>query len=329
MVRVRTGSRLHFGVFALSAETSGAAMWPNCDGDAVVPARRFGGVGLMVEAPGLEVSVEPAPSWSAVGPSSERALGFARQFAATLPTCPPHRVTVERCPPEHMGLGTGTQLGLAVARALAESCGLSLNATELARRTGRGRRSALGVHGFEAGGFLVEAGKRGVEPVAPLVARAEFPPEWRVVLVLPPWGRGLHGEREIEALNHLTDGPDALGRTDALCRLVLLGMLPALAERDIVTFGEALYDFNRRVGESFRPVQGGLYSHPATAEVVAFLRGHGACGPGQSSWGPAAFVVTEDGDRAITLASGLRERFRLGSTDILITPPANGPARPG
>jgi beta-RFAP synthase len=325
MVRVRTGSRLHFGVFALPPE--GGAAWPNCEGEPVLAARRFGGVGLMVESPGLEVSAEAAPSWSAAGPSAERALSFARQFAATLPACPPHRITVERCPPEHMGLGTGTQLGLAVARALAESCGLKLDAVELARRTGRARRSAVGVHGFDRGGFLVEAGKRAGEAVAPLVARADFPEDWRVVLVLPPWGRGLHGDQEIEALNTLTGGPEALARTDALCRLVLLGMLPALADRDLQAFGEALYDFNRRVGEMFRPVQGGIYSHPGTAEVVAVLHRQGVRGVGQSSWGPAAFAVTEDGDRATTLASGLCQRFRLGPTDVLITPPANSPAR--
>jgi beta-ribofuranosylaminobenzene 5'-phosphate synthase len=321
MARVRTGSRLHFGVFALSAAEGGPGYWPNSEGEPVLPARWFGGAGLMVESPGLELHAEPAASWSAQGPLADRALSFAQQFAATLPECPPHRITVERAPPEHVGLGTGTQLGMAVAKALAGSCGGGgMSAAELAWRVGRGRRSALGVYGFERGGFLVEAGKRGGEALAPLVAQAELPPEWRVVLIVPPWGRGLHGEHEIEALNLLQTDPDALQRTDALCRLVLLGMLPALAEKDFEGFGEAVYDFNRRVGEAFRPVQGGLYSNPRTENVVAHLRSKGVRGVGQSSWGPAVFAFTDDEEHAVSLAAEVRQRFDLGREEVLTTP---------
>src|SRR5262249_15266403 len=159
-----------------------------------VPARQFGGAGLMVEQPGLCLAVRPAAEWSAAGPLAERALDFARRFAGALPpaTLPPQHIVVEASPPEHMGLGTGTQLGMAVARALAEAAGLALDGPELARRVGRGARSGLGVHGFTHGGFLVDGGKRAADGVAPLVARLAFPEEWRVVVVLPPWGRGRH-----------------------------------------------------------------------------------------------------------------------------------------
>jgi beta-RFAP synthase len=277
----------------------------------------------MVQAPGLELTAAPAASWSAEGPLAERALALAQQFARTLPEARPHRLTVDRCAPEHAGLGTGTQLGLAVARALAAAHGLDLGAVELARRVGRGRRSALGVHGFARGGFLIEAGKRGAEAVAPLAARQDFPEEWRVVLVLPPWGQGLHGAAEGRALEGLHDGSWPLAQTDALCRLALLGMLPALAERDLRGFGEALYDFNRRVGEAFRPVQGGTYAHPPAAEVAAFVRGQGVPGVGQSSWGPALFAVSGDAERAADLRRRLCERFGLADAEVLVTAACN------
>jgi beta-RFAP synthase len=227
---------------------------------------------------------------------------------------------VEHAAAEHMGLGTGTQLALAVGRALAAAYGLGeLDAVELARRVGRGQRSALGVHGFARGGFLVEAGKRRPDEVAPLVARTAFPEAWRVVLLLPRWGQGLHGPGESEAFARLPDR-EALAETDALCRLVLLGMLPALAEQDLAAFGEALYDFNRRVGEAFRPVQGGTYAHPQTADVVAFVRRQGVRGVGQSSWGPAVFAVVEDAGRAEDLAKRLRERFALTAGETVVAP---------
>ncbi len=323
MIRVRAASRLHFGLFAPPAGEAPAGFWPNVHGEDVLPVRRFGGVGLMVQAPGLEVRAAPAEAWSADGPLADRALAFAQQFARTVPAARPHRLCVADGAPEHMGLGTGTQLGLAVARALAASHGLDLPAEELARRVGRGRRSALGVYGFARGGFLVEAGKRAAEPVAPLVARQDFPEDWRFVLVLPPWGQGLHGSAEGRALAGLHDRPWPLAQTEALCRLVLLGMLPALAERGLRGFGEALYDFNRRVGEAFRPVQGGPYTHPRAAEVVEFVRQQGVPGVGQSSWGPALFGVVGDEEHAADLRRRLCERFGLAAGDVLITQACN------
>jgi beta-RFAP synthase len=208
-------------------------------------------------------------------------------------------------------------LGLAVARALAVRYGLDLPAIELARRVGRGRRSALGIHGFQAGGFLVEAGQGERGEVAPLVAHTDFPEAWRVVLVLPSSGQGLHGPPEIQAFRDLS--PDAQARTDALCRLVLLGMLPALSEADCRTFGEALYEFNRRSGEFYREVQGGVYAGAAVARQVEFLRRQGVAGAGQSSWGPAVFAVVENADRAEVVVRRLRQEFAIGAEEVLVT----------
>src|SRR5207248_2034095 len=98
---------------------------------------------------------------------------------------------------------------------------------------------------------------------------------------------GLHGLAEGQAFERLSRQAVASARTDALCRLVLLSLLPALAERDVAAFGEALYEFNRLVGEAFVPVQGGVYAGPRVEALVSFLRGQGVRGVTQSSWGPA------------------------------------------
>ena len=88
--------------------------------------------------------------------------------------------------------------------------------------------------------------------------------------------------------------------------LVLLGMLPALMERDLDTFGEALHDFNARAGEVFAPVQGGTYAGRRVEEIVTFFRRRGVRGVGQSSWGPAVFAILGDEERAADLAQRLR-----------------------
>jgi beta-ribofuranosylaminobenzene 5'-phosphate synthase len=316
MTRVTTASRLHFGLFRVAPPAQ-----PETPGN-----RRFGGVGLMVDAPGLSLTVHPAVSWSAEGPHAERALVFAQRFVETLPAAvsSPQRLVVERAPPAHAGLGTGTQLGLAVARALAIAAGRpDLDAPELARRVGRGERSALGVHGFALGGFLVEAGKCGSEAVAPLVARMEIPDSWRLVLALPPGPPGFHGLAERQAFQQLADRGQSESQTDAQCRLVLLNLLPAVAERDLTDFGEALHEFNARAGESFAAIQGGRYASPRVAELVSFLRREGIRGVGQSSWGPAVFAVTVDEEHANSLVGRLRARFALTASDVFVTRACN------
>lgn len=322
MIRVHTPSRLHFGLLSLSSAES----WPNGRGEHIVPARRFGGAGLMIEEPGCELTIHPAREWSALGALAERALGHAQRFVQTVPpeVVRPHRLVIKRAAPTHAGLGTGTQLGLAVARALAVAFGLpDLDAVELARRAGRGKRSGVGVRGFAQGGFLVDAGRGASDQVAPLVARAAFPEGWRLVVVLPPWGSGLHDRAEEAAFGRLCRQEVALDTTDALCRLLVLGMLPALQEGDLDAFGEALYDFNVRAGHTFAAVQGGSYANQQIADLVAFVRHLGIRGVGQSSWGPAVFAVAEDPPRALDVARRIRDRFRLEASHVLVTSACN------
>jgi beta-RFAP synthase len=311
---------LHFGLLSVTAP---GALWPDRLSQPTVPSRQFGGVGLMVESPGIHLSMRTAPAWSAEGPLAERALTFARHFAEQIQAerdeaFPPQHILIEQAAPEHAGLGTGTQLGLAVGRALAEAWGLHLDVPTLARRVGRGRRSALGVHGFERGGFLVEAGKRDPDALAPLLAQVPFPTAWRIVLVIPSRLRGISGRGEVEAFAQLAGCAD-LARTNALCRLVLLGLVPSLIEADWQGFGEALHDFNARAGEAFAPVQGGVYSHAFVADVVAYVRRQGIPGTGQSSWGPTVFAIVPDQERARDLSNRILTQFALEQTEAVIT----------
>jgi beta-RFAP synthase len=240
---------------------------------------------------------------------------------------------IESAAPEHSGLGTGTQLALAVARAISLAAGREdLDVTALAEKLGRGRRSALGIHGFAQGGFLVDGGKGPETLVAPLIARLAFPEDWKVVLVLPKGRQGLHGLSESEAFrklmtpSSLTPESSRAERQAAICQLVLLGLLPALAEHNLPAFGETLYEFNRRVGEMFRPLQGGTYSSELGAKVVEFIRSRHVAGVGQSSWGPAIFAVVE-ADRASWLAAAIRERFGFQAQEVMITRANNVGAR--
>ncbi len=315
MIRSSAPSRLHFGLFRLPVEAD------NQPDD----LRNFGGVGLMIDKPGVAICLTPAKKWSATGPLADRALAFAHEFLRnSMPqeyganATPAFAVAVEHCAPEHVGLGTGTQLGLAVARALARALGRTdPGATLLAQRIGRGHRSALGIHGFDQGGLLVDGGKKASTATAPLLAHYDFPRDWGILLVMPRNVQGTHGAGETTAFAELAKAR-AAQPTDTLCRLVLLGILPALMEHDLPAFGAAVYEFNRRVGEMFKPWQGDVYAHPQTTAIVAFLRKKGTAAVGQSSWGPTVFAI-EDVEKLAKLAAACRDEFGSSAVEVIVT----------
>ncbi|HET6572550.1 MAG TPA: hypothetical protein VFG68_03030 [Fimbriiglobus sp.] len=313
MTRVVAPSRLHFGLLHVPVE--GLTHWP--DG---LPVRRFGGVGLMVNAPSIAVRVESAAEWSGHGPNGHRALGYARQVAATLTDGSTRslEVTVERCPPEHVGLGVGTQLGLAVALAVTTELGFpGMKCAELSRWVGRAERSGIGSHGFARGGLLVEGGKRGAE-VSVLLGRYEFPTDWRIVLARPHTSQATwSGGAEQQAFSRARSADVILPLTERMSRVLLVGLLPALLERDCVTFGKAVQEYNRLAGHMFANDQGGNYSSPLVQRLVVAAERYGATGAGQSSWGPTVFALCADHEVAQTVSDGLGRDFN--ALDVVIT----------
>jgi beta-RFAP synthase len=303
MIRVVAPSRLHFGLFHVPA-----------GGEPQPGVRAFGGVGLTVDQPGVAVTVQPADSWRFEGMLASRAQVFAARFAQSLPEDRrgAFQVLVERCPAEHTGLGVGTQLGLAVAKALAVACGEGeVPSAELAARVGRGERSAIGVHGFDRGGLLADAGKLAGEGVSPLLAHVPLPEAWRVVLFTPPGAARWHGDRERAAFATATGGDP-----EALRRLAETAILPAAARGDLDEFGEAVHEFNRRAGEPFAAAQGGAYASSEVAGLIADVRKCGVRGVGQSSWGPTVFAVVGDSGTALSLVLRFKARVPTMMTTI-------------
>lgn len=288
-VFVEAPARLHFGVLDLRGALG----------------RRFGGIGAAVPTPSLLLEARRAAALHAEGSDAARALEFARRFAAH------HRVDarihfcLHRTIPPHVGLGSGTQLALAVARATAELYGLPTDVAGLARAVDRGRRSAIGTWTFAAGGFVLEGGRQGEQgAIAPLLARLPLHPAWRCVVAVPRGKPGLAGDEEAAALARLP--PPAAGEVERVAHLVLMQLLPAVAEGDLASFGAALTAVQRITGGWFAPAQGGAFAPGETGDLVERLRQWGAVGVGQSSWGPTVYGIV--GDAAA--GRGLVERVR-------------------
>ena len=322
MTRVVAPSRLHFGLLHLPI--AGQTHWPGPMGEAKLPIRRFGGVGLTIADPGVAVRVTTHCQWQGQGPNAERAVGFAQEIVKHWPNRQPLRIEVEQCPPQHVGLGVGTQLGLAIARAVEiELMQTTTPIHELAQSINRGERSGIGIEAFAQGGFLVEAGQPAIGGKACLLQRCDWPEEWPIVLArfqetTSTWS----GTRERQAFAQIQPSTTL---TDTMCRILVLGMLPALLERDCVTFGQALTEYNRYAGRMYREEQGGDYASPEVEALIDSALSLGASGAGQSSWGPTVFAICDSVDHAEHLRDGLLKKW--DNLDCTITHGVNQGAR--
>ncbi|MDZ5458249.1 beta-ribofuranosylaminobenzene 5'-phosphate synthase family protein [Azohydromonas lata] len=289
-VRVSTPGRLHLGFL-----DPGASL-----------GRRFGSLGLVVDGPhtALELAfagrphIEAAPGLDAA--EVERAAAhLAALQAHTGLSRPLHLRLLELLPP-HAGLGSGTQLALAVGMAFTRLQGLPLDAAQVAALLGRGLRSGVGIAGFERGGLLLDGGPQADGRPARVTSHLDFPQHWRVLLVLDPSRRGLSGAQERQALAQLPPFPREYAAE--LCHRVLMQILPGAAGADFPTFAEGLNRMQALLGGYFAPAQGGLsYTSPAVDAFMRWAGRHGDTAVGQSSWGPTAFAVLPSQEAADAL----------------------------
>ena len=123
--------------------------------------------------------------------------------------------------------------------------------------------------------------------------RRDFPADWRFVVVIPDADSGLSGHSEEGVFGALAP---SVRISEEVCRITQLRLMPALVEHDIEEFGRALTAVDRKTGAYFSDVQGGIYSGGETNAAVDALLSAGACGAGQSSWGPAVYGLVHERD---------------------------------
>jgi beta-RFAP synthase len=307
VVHVRAPCRLHFGMFGF--------------GHADRP--QFGGVGVMVEPPAVEMRIAPAEEFHVTGQLANRAQQYVKSAISAwgLPHLPACELNI-RSPSNHVGLGVGTQLGLAIAAGMRRFLMLPERAVELlAGDVGRGSRSAVGTYGFQHGGLIVDAGHEPGERLGKLSRRVEMPADWRFVLACPANERGLAGQIEADAFSRLPAVPEPVTRQ--LWQITAGEMLPAVDRRDCRRFGEAVYQFGRLAGECFSAVQGGPFASRDLASLIGVIRDYGVAGVGQSSWGPTVFAVCPSESDAQALARWMSEDLKLRETEISIACPNN------
>jgi len=290
-IYIEAPARLHLGFLDLSGSLG----------------RRFGSVGLTIEDVATKIIIKKSTQFSVDGPIAERCKRYVQRFCErkNLDSCV--QIEVLEHIPDHVGLGSGTQLALAIGKGLAEFNHQHIEPKEIAEILDRGVRSGIGVGSFEAGGFLVDAGRGAETKVPPIVCRLNFPSSWRLVLILDTKVEGAHGVNEREIFGALQPFPEKMAAR--LCHLTVMKLLPAVTERNIHEFQVGISELQVAVGNYFAPHQGGRYTSADVRTVMNYVEQQGVQGVGQSSWGPTGFIVVDSETRAYKIVRDLQSRF--------------------
>ncbi|MDP1562550.1 MAG: hypothetical protein Q8M16_14325 [Pirellulaceae bacterium] len=341
--QITTGSRLHFGLYRFAPKLqpapakldslihppdlsvrSGSEAW-------------FGGVGLMIQEPSTCLEFEPNHRLDIQNDTTGRVMSFVERWFRWMretdshelasfgtPTELPLRLTVRASPPQHCGLGAGTQLALATGQGLSRFfLTTELAPEELARSVGRGLRSAVGTHGFFRGGLIVDRGKYDVNHLGVLDGAFRLPTEWRIVLMMHRNSSSIHGSRELQAFDVLPEIPREI--TQRLQQLSRDAIVPSLLAADFDTFSESIYEYGVTAGHCFSKIQGGPFASARAQSWVEQLRNWGFRGVGQSSWGPTLFCFTKNSEHANFLVAKMSPSLQESSESVIVTQPQVGP----
>lgn len=299
-VIIRTPSRVHVTLIDMNGSSG----------------RVDGGIGITLDEPAMLFEAELSPTLSVNGGTpelQERIRGVATEVLQKLRAGGSVSITVRNHFPAHVGLGSGSQIGLAVARAVCELHGRKLPVRELANLVGRGGTSGIGTAAFEHGGFIVDGGhsfgfdgektdfrpsaaSRGVRP-PPVIARHEFPPDWRILIAIPNLPAGASGNAEIDIFRDRCPVP--LEEVREISHEVLMRMLPGVAGGDLDLFGSSI---NAVQDLGFKKVELSLQPGPVTG-LLDVLRRSGAAGAGLSSFGPVVYAIGDTDMTAIRQAA--------------------------
>jgi beta-ribofuranosylaminobenzene 5'-phosphate synthase len=296
MVTVETAGRLHFGFGNLS----------------LAHDRLYGALGVAIDDPVVEVRVEPADELVC---DHDEARRYARK-ACDVYNAPGAEVEVVRELPRHVGLGSGTQLALAVLVGVARAYDHAPAARDHAPELGRGGRSGIGVAAFEKGGFVLDSGHPaslftseapavGNWTVPEVAAHHHVPDDWRFLVVVPDTEPGRDGEQEDASMRRTVAEADP-GLADRIAGIVVREVLPAVADGSAERFGEAISEVGRLNGTWYASEQGGTFRPPVGTIVQSLSSVPELYGAGQSSWGPAVYGVTDEAHADAARQAGRR-----------------------
>ncbi|SDT48839.1 beta-ribofuranosylaminobenzene 5'-phosphate synthase family protein [Bradyrhizobium canariense] len=237
-LRVHARPRIHTGLVDLAG----------------VSDRSFCGVGFSISGPCTSWCIEDAKNIRLNGIShlDHLALNDIERVVNDLKamTVKGFSATLERSPPQHVGLGTKTSLLLSLIAAINRLKDLSLSDAEIQQMSGRGGASGIGINLFFCGGVVWDGGHATTDnlifvpsstasatELPPLIARWSFPDHWTVGLVLPD-NPTFFGEKEASFFKEKTPLPS--DQVLLTMSAVYHGVIPAFATANLSLMKGAL-----------------------------------------------------------------------------------------
>jgi beta-ribofuranosylaminobenzene 5'-phosphate synthase len=296
---IKTPSRIHMTLVDLNASLG----------------RIDGGIGLALEEPYVKIRAEKSDEIAVTGHLKERAEDAARKVIEALELSGGIKIDVLNAYSQHVGLGSGTQVGLAAGMAVCKLYENDIPVREVAKIIGRGGTSGIGVAAFQSGGFILDGGhsikeKKDFLPSSaskasppPVLARYDFP-DWKIAIVMPKVEGEFAGPREVDIFQKFCPIPP--GEVERLSRLILMKILPSVVDEDIEAFGRGMNEM-QKIG--FKGIEVSLQA-AEIRELMDECREF-SYGVGLSSFGPAIYCILKDEDG---LKNSINDR-----TEIIIT----------
>jgi len=239
--------------------------------------------------------------------------------------------------PSHVGLGSKTQLSLAIGTAISKLKNMDIPIEEITKMVERGGTSGIGWRGFETGGFIVDGGHdygigkekenflpssaSGSANPALTISKYNIPENWRFVLVIPNVKPGAYGEEEVDIFKKYT--PIPRDEVNEVSHQILMKMLPGILRNDLQCFGEGL---KRIQSIGFKKIEISLQKQ-IVKDLLKLFEKIGVKAYGMSSFGPSILGITDSDEEAEKLKETVEKYLNGIGGHIFMCRPNNTGAK--
>ncbi|TFG08146.1 MAG: hypothetical protein EU539_03145 [Promethearchaeota archaeon] len=327
-VRITTPCRIHLSLIDENGYTG----------------RVDGGIGLMLDRPNVVFEASNSATQFKIEANkyyresieviNEKASRVFKEFNISNKN---YHFYLKRYYPSHVGLGSKTQLSLAIAYAISKLRNLDVSLTSLTKLVERGGTSGIGWRGFESGGFILDGGhdfgkNKEKETFLPSSASSEanpaltilrypIPEHWRFVLAIPNVKKGAYGDEEVGIFQD--NAPIPKDEVNEVSHQILMKIIPGIIKNDLECFGEGLKRI-QMIG--FKKIEISL-QHEIVKNLLTFLDQYGIKAYGMSSFGPSVVGITESDEEAKKLFEAIHDHLRNVGGHIYVCKPNNTGAK--
>ncbi len=296
MLKIKTGSRIHITLIDMNGSLG----------------RIDGSIGIYLKKPNIKASIKKTNNLDIKNSTAKeiyqklsKKFNLDNKISINLDTYP-----------NHIGLGSKTQISLAVGALINRYYNLNLDYIRLANILDRGGTSGIGTYGFKYGGFIFDAGhsfgkekdKQDYLPsrfsktkVAPLISHLNFP-NWPITLVIPKLKEGLSGNLEKDFFKK--NCPIPIDEVKQLIHLILSNLIPSILEKDLDLFSNTI---NKIQDIGFKKLEV-KNSDKKIQNTINILREKNY-GVGLSSFGPTFYVFAKEDEIKETVLEHIKADF--------------------